>query len=410
MRPNLLFVCVDCLRSDFVGTDHADTPFLDELAADGLSFDEMYATATTTTPCVASLFTGTYSEHNGVYSLEAAKLDADVPTLAERFSAAGYETAALVTGPLVAETDLDRGFDTYEWRDRREELVGDWFDEAVDTVTDLSEPFFCYLHLWEVHDPVRVPEEFDDPAYGRYPYARALSALDRALERFVDRLPANAVVAVHGDHGEAVAYRDSHLHRAGRFLRAGLRYGLGLDTRGLERRLKRRFDRDPPVPDHFMEDGHGENVFDFVANVPLVLSGPGVESGTVDAQVRQVDVTPTLLDLFGVEPGGGAVDGESLLPPDELEGRVAYMRACGKSLLREENWQRAVRADGRKYVEYPNRDWGPELYDLAADPLELHPLEEDPKATRLRGQIPDANVREGEKLEIDGLLEDLGYK
>lgn len=80
------------------------------------------------------------------------------------------------------------------------------------------------------------------------------------------------------------------------------------------------------------------------------------------------------------------------------------------TLLREENWQRAVRADGRKHVEYPNRDWGPELYDLAADPLELHPLEEDPKATRLRGQIPDANVREGEKLEIDGLLEDLGYK
>ena len=86
----------------------------------------------------------------------------------------------------------------------------------------------------------------------------------------------------------------------------------------------------------------------------LVLSGPGVESGTVDAQVRQVDVTPTLLDLFGVEPGGGAVDGESL--------------------LREENWQRAVRADGRKHVEYPNRGWGPELYDLVAEPLELHPL------------------------------------
>ena len=144
--------------------------------------------------------------------------------------------------------------------------------------------------------------------------------------------------------------------------------------------------------------------------MPLVLSGPGVESGTVDAQVRQVDVTPTLLDLFGVEPGGGAVDGESLLPPDELEGRVAYMRACGKSLLREENWQRAVRADGRKYVEYPNRDWGPELYDLAADPLELHPLEEDPVAARLASHVPEAEVEERERLAIDGLLEDLGYK
>ena len=122
----------------------------------------------------------------------------------------------------------------------------------------------------------------------------------------------------------------------------------------------------------------------------LVLSGPGVESGTVDAQVRQVDVTPTLLDLFGVEPGGGAVDGESL--------------------LREENWQRAVRADGRKYVVYPNRDWGPELYDLAADPLELHPLEEDPVAARLASHVPEAEVGERERLAIDGLLEDLGYK
>ena len=105
--------------------------------------------------------------------------------------------------------------------------------------------------------------------------------------------------------------------------------------------------------------------------------------------------------------------------------------------LREENWQRAVRADGRKYVEYPNRDWGPELSDLAADPLELHPLEEDPVAARLASHtvgcksfpdfvepvgeipvnrynrpyhVPEAEAGERERLAIDGLLEDLGYK
>ncbi len=412
---NLLFVTVDCLRSDFVDTDHADTPFVDSLAARGVDYREMYATATTTTPCVASIMTGAYSEHNGVYSLEEARLDPEVPTLAEHLSAAGYETAALVTGPIVAETDMDRGFDTYDWRDRREELLGEWFDEAVAAVERLDAPFFCYLHLWEIHDPVETPREYDDPAYGEYPYARTFSALDRALANLYDHLPANTVTAIHGDHGEAIAYRDSYVHGVLKFLRTGFRYGLGLDTRAIERALKRRFDRDPPVPDHFIEDGHGENVYDFVANVPFVLSGPGVGSATVDAQVRQVDVMPTVLSLLGLDPadppaGDPPADGESLLPPDETGDRDAYMRACGKSLIREDNWQRAVRADGRKYVEYPNRDWKPELYDLKSDPMELDPREEDPKTERLRGRIPQETARDGETLEIDGLLEDLGYK
>ncbi|MFD1586907.1 sulfatase [Halorientalis brevis] len=409
MGPNLLFVCVDCLREDFVGSEHADTPFLDGLVDDGIAYTDMYATATTTTPCVASLMTGRYSEHNGVYSLEEAKLDESVPTLAEHLSAAGYETTALVTGPLVADTDLDRGFDTYAYRDRREELVGDWFDDAVAHLDGLDDPFFCYLHLWEIHDPVRVPDEYDDPEYGQYPYARTLSALDRSLERLCDRLPEDTIVALHGDHGEAIAYRDSSLHWVTKLFRTGLRYGLGVDTRPLERRLKRRFDREPPIPDHFMEDGHGENVFDFTSNVPFVLAGPGVDAATVDAQVRQIDVMPTLLDLLDVDPEA-SVDGESLLPPGRVEDRDAYVRACGKSLLREANWQRAIRRGGYKYVEYPNREWDDELYDLDADPLELDPIEDDRIATRLRARLPEEGERDGEKLEIDGLLKDLGYK
>jgi len=412
-RPNVLFVTVDCLRGDFVGTDadFADTPFIDSLVESGAHYTDMHATTTTTTPAVTSYMTGRYSEHNGVYSLEQARVDEDVPTLAEQFDAAGYGTQALVTGPIVADTGLDRGFDDYDYRDRRGELIGDWYTAAVETVDSLSEPFFLYLHLWEIHTPIETPAEYDADEFGRWPYARTLSALDRSLESFCDRLPEDTAIALHGDHGESIAWRYSLPARALWYVRAGLRYTLGLDTRGVERSLKRRFSQtaETGLPDHFIEEGHGENVFDFTTNVPFVLAHESVESATVDAQVRQIDIFPTLLDLGGIEVGH-PIDGESLLPAGTVDDRVAYVRACGKSLVREDNWQRAVRTDGRKYVEYPNRNWDYELYDLEEDPAELNPIEDDRVAGRMEARIPSEEVRAGEELEIDDLLEDLGYK
>ena len=73
----------------------------------------MYAAATTTSPSVSGLLAGTHAHLHGVLSLAAGPHAGDVRTFAERFAAAGYHTEALVTGPLVAETDLDRGFDRY---------------------------------------------------------------------------------------------------------------------------------------------------------------------------------------------------------------------------------------------------------------------------------------------------------
>lgn len=415
-RPNVLFVCIDCLRSDFVGTDHADTPFIDGLVADGSSYDSMFATATTTTPAVASFMTGQYSEGNGIHSLNEGSLREDVDTLAERFSAAGYETTAMVTGPLVEDTGLDRGFDEFRYRDRTEKLTGEWEDEAADAVESLSEsdgdvPFFCYLHLWAIHKPIDVPPEFDDPQYGETPYARTLSALDRSLERVCDRLPEDTVIALHGDHGEAITWIHNPIHKLGKYARTGLRYYLGLDTRPIERRIDRFVaDRWPgSVPDRFLDDRHGENVADPVANVPFVLAGPGIPEAEFDAQVRQVDVFPTLLDLLDVEVPEW-IDGESLLPPEDVTDRDAYMRACGHSLLKRESWARGIRAEGKKLVVYPDRDWSPEFYDLEADPLELYPIDDEDAIERYRARFPDRELTEGERLEIDGLLEDLGYK
>ena len=408
--PSLLFVCVDCLRNDAIVDGWGETPFLDSLRAEGRVYTDCYATATTTTPCVAGLLTGRYSERNGVISLREARLDADTTTLAERLREAGYDTCAMVTGPLVEETDLDRGFDAYHYREKEESLFGPWGRTAARRLDVLDAPFFCYLHLWELHDPVSVPDEYDDRRYGRWPYERALSALDARLEALVDSLPENTVVALHGDHGESVTWRGHSVHSAVKTARDKLRYERGVDTRRAERVVNRLADRLAPadISDHFLEAGHGETVYDTAANVPLVLSGPGVDPATEAGVCRQVDVTPTLCDLLGIAVDETLLDGSSLL--GGFDDRTAYVRACGAALRGRENWHRSVRTADAKYVEYPERDWGPELYDLREDPNERRPCEDDPERVQsMRRLFPRLDVVDSERLAIDDRLHDLGY-
>lgn len=407
--PNLLFVCVDCLRGDAIQEGWGETPFIDSLVERGRSYTELYASATTTTPCVASLMTGQYGEHNGVRSLREARLAPGAMTLAEHLRDAGYHTSAMVTGPLVDETDLDRGFDEYRYRENDRSLFDDWSWTAADRLDRLSDPFFCYLHLWELHEPISVPARYDDELYGRWPYERVLSALDAQLERLVERVPDDTVVVLHGDHGESITWRDHPIHDAAKRVRDKVRYEFGLDTRRAERALDRFTERLVPagIDDRFVESGHGETVFDHAANVPLVLAGSGIEPGRESAVCRQIDVLPTLLDVLGVDSALD-IDGETLV--GEVDDRDAYIRACGAALRGRENWLRAVRTPRSKYVEHPGRDWNAELYDLAADPAERRPISDPECEQEFEARLPDFEAVDSERLAIDERLRALGYR
>lgn len=406
---NVLFVCVDCLREDFVGDDRADTPFIDSLISEGLHYTNMFSTTSTTTPCVASIFTGLYSERNGVNSHQEVSLNPDVKTLAEVLGEEGYGTYALATGPIVEETELDRGFDEYWYRDRNENLIDEWFDEAVERLQGLEEPFFLYMHLWELHRPIEVPAEFDSEEYGEWPYARALSAVDRALEDFVSHLSEDTLIVLHGDHGESISWRHNPFRIIMKLGRDALQYYAGIDMRPIKGFLNRFFHQDDQeLKDHFIEDGHGETVYDFNTNVPLVLHHGSIESREVSVQCRQVDVFPTLLDVLEIDVPEG-LDGETLLPPGDVEDRDVYMRACGTSLRRRRNWSRAVRSGGMKYITYPERPWGSELYDLEKDSFELRPVNDPEKAEMMEKKLPSEELRELDKIDIEDRLKELGY-
>ena len=62
-RPNIIFIITDQQRFDTIGAlgyPHMDTPHLDRLVEEGVTFSQCHITAPSCAPSRASLFTGQY--------------------------------------------------------------------------------------------------------------------------------------------------------------------------------------------------------------------------------------------------------------------------------------------------------------------------------------------------------------
>jgi arylsulfatase A-like enzyme len=359
---NVLFVLVDCLRADAVSGDERGTvtPAIDQLMSRGTYFSQAISTASTTTTCVASMLTGNYPFTHGVRTLSGHKLNSGCMTLAEILRKKGYNTYALVSGPLSPLTGLDRGFDEYQFRTEDIYLSEKWgadlrrrFKEGA-----FREPWFIFLHLWEIHKPRKVLEQFNSKRFGLDPYERAVSSLDPELGRLFDLAGKNTAIILHGDHGEnREIVRQRLLFR-------------------FYHRLKRRLHYS--VDPRFYKIGHSFHVYDFLVRVPLLFVGPGIfpAGQTISDQVRQIDIFPTLLDALGlaVPP----VHGRSLIPliqGEPLPEVAAHIAAVGESLQGAKNWRVGIRTSEWKYVFAPqNLAIREELYRLQSDPDELRNL------------------------------------
>jgi arylsulfatase A-like enzyme len=403
---NVLFLLVDCLRADAVRSDdrRAVTPTIDDLVARGTLFSQAISVASTTTPCVASLLTGTYSFTHGVRAISGYKLNRDCVTLPEVLKKAGYNTYAFVTGPLSPLTELDRGFDEYDYRAERTYLSDDWGARLRSLFRErtLREPWFVFLHLWEVHKPRKIFPQFDAERFGTDRYERAVSSLDPELSRLFQTLPEETMIVVHGDHGE-----NRETARRKLLSRIKRRLGYGLEPR-------------------FHKVGHGFHVYDFLVRVPLLFCAPGLFPGgtIVPDQARQIDVFPTLVDALGLEVPQ-PMHGRSLMPlvrGQRLAEEPAHVEAVGTHIPDPRDWRIGLRTSKWKYAFAPeNPAIAEELYDLQADPQERRNLAraqravvEDLKRTLLEIRTtnltaPSEEMSEDEKKQMEERLKEFGY-
>jgi arylsulfatase A-like enzyme/Tfp pilus assembly protein PilF len=266
-RPSILLVTLDTTRADAIGPEAQEiaTPSFNALAARGRRFRQAYATVPETLPSHSSIMTGLYPAGHGIHE-NARYLDVRYPVLAERLKAAGYRTAAFVSSFVLSRRfGLQRGFDVFDDEPQQgasERSAPDTTGRAIASLPGgNAPPLFMWVHYFDPHAPYTPPEPFRS-RYSTRPYLGEVAAMDEQLGRLVQAFESNApgpvAIVVAADHGE----------------------GLG---------------------DHG-EMQHGNLLYQSTMHVPLIVVGPGVSPGTIDAPVSTRRIFHTVLDWAGLDP------------------------------------------------------------------------------------------------------------
>jgi tetratricopeptide (TPR) repeat protein len=314
-----------------------------------------------------------YPTYHGVRINGNTALNEQQLTLAEVFSAQGYQCGAFIAAfVLDGRWGLKQGFQHYD----------DQFDlkkykhidlgsvqkpgnEVMDVALDWLEekknaPFFAWIHLYDPHTPYEPPEPYLSEYRSRGLtglYDGEIAFMDEQIGRCISWLEKNGLdksttLVLVGDHGE------------------------GLGSHG--------------------EGTHGYFIYDYAIHVPLIIVTPfeRLRGARVSSQVGIVDIFQTLMEITAIT-SSVETQGRSLLPlmfrPQKNEDGFVYAESMSPNLQFGWSSIHSLRTTQYKYIDTPKA----ELYDLTEDPGEQ---------TNLLQQYPDI-VREM-KEALDRLMEE----
>ncbi len=348
-RPNMiLFISDDISWNDHgcYGNPAARTPNIDQLAANGMRFENAYLTASSCSPSRCSIVTGRYPHNNG----HAAELHRPLPWHITKFPSvlreAGYYTA--LSGkdhmpqdkPPAGEKALTEPWDIQTPGRNKENSGGhaDWVRITRERPRD--KPFFFWFAAYDAHrdwdadsqwheelyGPMHKPEDVVVPPFlvdnpqtrqDLASYYNEVTRFDHFIGETVKELKAqsaldNTLIFVMADNGRPFPRAKTRLHDSG--MRTAL-----------------------------------------VAHWPRGIKNPGSPAGLVSA----IDLAPTYLAAAGVQPPP-SVQGLSLLPI--FADPAASVRSMAFS---EHNWHdyeaygRAIRKEGFLYIinKRPEQPW-----------------------------------------------------
>ncbi len=327
-KPNILWIIGEDVSPDIgcYGNKTVHTPNIDQLASEGVRFDNAFATCPVCSPARSALHTGMYQTTIGAHNHRSHR-DDDYPLpqgthlVTHLFQKAGYQTANITqfdetlkgTGKTDWNFSVDHPFDTNNWNDLKSD-----------------QPFFAQINFPESHrafkrsktKPVRVEDVEIPPYYPDHPIVRedwakyldTVGMLDEKVGKVLrklkdDGLAENTIVIFMGDHGRCQPRGKQFLYEGGIRVPLVIRY-----------------------PEHFK---------------------PGTVNNTL---VRNIDITATTLQLAGIDLPED-MQGKSVLNLNESphEFIVSARDRCDETVDRI----RCIRTKRFKYIRnfYPERPY-----------------------------------------------------
>jgi choline-sulfatase len=405
-RPNILLIMSDQHNpkmAGYAGDPHVSTPHLDRLARRGTSFSSAYCTSPICVPARASLATGRYVHQIEAWDNATPYIGVH-PSWGHLLGQAGYRVTTIgklhyrdvgddtgfadqrlamhVAGrgdllgiaqrpdgavPTVpgfrAIVDAGPGETDYTRYDRSvtEAAVGFLADETDHgpwaLMVSFVAPHFPLIapdQFFDLYDGVDIGPESDDLGAWDHPAVhvfRESFGIDRPFSAAQQRRALQAYLGL-------CSFMDANVGAVVDALDAS---GLADDTL-----VMYTSDHGESAGAHGLWFKHLMN--DESVRVPLLLAGPGIDTGVVDTPVSHVDLLPTFLSSAGVgQPGGELLPGISLLDRRGLAD-------ADRAIMAEYHANGSIAAsfmlrNGRyKYVEYIGER--SQLFDLAADPGE----------------------------------------
>lgn len=391
---NVVLLTIDTLRRDVLGCygySPSLTPFIDSLQDKSIRFNKAQATGPYTQASFPGILTSSYYLEYG-YNKDDKNLSPNRKLISEILQQNGIITAAFHSNAhLCGYFGWNRGWDTFydgmeaEVTDKVPYIPAPVLNKKIFNwliMQSMDEPFFLWVHYMDVHEPY-IPQK------------QYINYVDPDLEIDEDTMFSlfkNVLLKRDVSNKNTVATLKK-LYLAG--------------VRRIDDYIKEFFDNLDKVNlledsvviiaadhgDEFGEHGglsHDGKMYRELIDVPLIIFDTSLPKAiSSDTLVSLIDISPTIVHLFGLEPVE-QYEGHSLLPLEQYTERGVFGESIEKIGQHERGDEKEVHfyRQGDIKIIYHEQDNSWELYDLNNDPEEKHNIIDNyPNAEALKEMI-----------------------